>query len=455
MKRKIIVLSAAMIFFAFCDLQVTISQTMDIRDKNTTIQSISVTIGGNFIVNGTFPASPTERVDQFITRICLEIAKSQNTKLFDVIEVLKSYPNRGITLVRSNGEKINVDLAKYRLTGNFQFNPYVRNEDIIIFPQKDKNDIIAVTGAVNKQIEFEFCEGDKIEDALLFAQGLNPLYEKVTHIEIYRLTYEGKFDTVLTLPLELSYPLKRGDRIKFVSNEPRRRNYRAYVDGEVYQPGWVYLPEDGLPLKKVLSQVGGVRDVADLSRTEIIRGGGVHQSVYYGQEFEKLLMQRMSVIKDVDSVTFLIDNTLRIQRGALAKSLTELQTSNEQTQEIIIRDGDYIYIPRKIDYVYVFGQVNNFGYIPYIAGKDYRYYIVQAGGLGETAKNEVYVIKNRSRAWYLATEKHVEIEPGDFIWVPKKPIQDFDYYLQRIGYIGSIVTGLITVIVLIIQVTKN
>ena len=30
---------------------------------------ISVTVGGSFIVNGSFPASITERADQFITRL--------------------------------------------------------------------------------------------------------------------------------------------------------------------------------------------------------------------------------------------------------------------------------------------------------------------------------------------------------------------------------------------------
>ncbi|MDZ7765236.1 MAG: hypothetical protein U5K00_12540 [Melioribacteraceae bacterium] len=33
------------------------------------LQPINVTIGGDFIVEGTFPASPNERVDQFVTRI--------------------------------------------------------------------------------------------------------------------------------------------------------------------------------------------------------------------------------------------------------------------------------------------------------------------------------------------------------------------------------------------------
>lgn len=434
--------------------KVLFAQTFETRDKSLTQYTISVTVGGNFLVNGTFAAMPTERVDQFITRICLEVTKSQSTKLPDIVEVLKSYPSRGIVLIRSSGEKFNVDLAKFRLTGNFQYNPYLRNDDVLIFPKRDKNDIIVVSGAVNNQTEFEYSEGDRVEDALLFAQGLNPLYENVTTMEIYRLTYDGTQDTVLRMPIDLNFVLQRGDRIKFVSKEPRKQNYKVYVDGEVNQPGWVFLPIDGLPFRKVIEQAGGLREKADLSRAEVIRGGSSLQSIYYGQEYEKLMMQRMSVIKDEDSVSFVIDNLLRTQRATIAANLKDLHSESVVSAELLIRDGDYIYIPQKIDYVYVFGQVNNFGYVPYVHGKDAQYYIEQAGGLGETAKDEIYVIKNRTRAWYLATDKRIEIEPGDFVWVPKKPIKDFDYYLQRIGYIGSIVTGLVTTIVLVIQVSK-
>ncbi len=435
---------------------------------STTPMAISVTIGGDFITNGTFPASLIERADQFITRIYeekraeeLELAKlgieikgegkrtnGEEDKMF------QNYALRGIILKRIHGEQILVDIEKFRLTGDFTYNPYLRNEDVLIFPQYDKDNTFSIEGAVNNPGTFQFVEGDKIEDALLFARGINPLYENVGKVEIYRLTYDGKQDTVIRMPLDNQYPLKRGDRIRFVATEPLRKNYRAFVDGEVMQPGVAFVTKEGLPLFKVLEQVGGLREDADLSRAELIRGGNVFQSIYYGSEFEKIMMQRMAPIKTEDSISFTIDNVLRTTRGAWAHNLEGFKSERIDSLTILVQEGDYLFIPQKIDFVYVFGQVNNFGYVKYISGKDYSYYIAQAGGLGNMAKKDIYIIKNRTRAWYLASKSNIEIEPGDYIWVPKKPVKDFDYYLQRVAYIGSIVTGIVTTALLIVQVTK-
>ena len=435
---------------------------------SSTSMAISVTIGGDFITNGTFPALLTERVDQFITRIYeqkraeeLELAKlgieikgeGKRTREKENM-MFQNYALRGIILKRNSGEQSLIDIDKFRLTGDFKYNPYLKNDDILIFPQYDKDNTFSVEGAVNNPGTFQFVEGDKIEDGLLFARGIDPLYENADKLEIYRLTYDGRLDTVIRMPLDKQYPLKRGDRVRFVATEPLRKNYRAFVDGEVMQPGVAFVTKEGLPLFKVLEQVGGLREDADLSRAELIRGGNVFQSIYYGSEFERMMMQRMAPIKAEDSLTFLVDNVLRTTRGAWAQNLEGLKSERIDSLTILVRDGDYLFIPQKIDFVYVFGQVNNFGYIKYIPGKDYSYYITQAGGIGATAKKDIYIIKNRTRAWYLASKSNIAIEPGDYIWVPKKPVKDFDYYLQRVAYIGSIVTGIVTTALLIVQVTK-
>ena len=119
--------------------------------------TISVTIGGNFIVNGTFPASSLERVDQFITRIYNETkslyfaaAKDRNM-LNQFTSDLQAYARRDILLQRGNGENLKLDLEKFRLTGDFNRNPYLKNDDVIIFPSVDLNrNFIEITGAVNR-----------------------------------------------------------------------------------------------------------------------------------------------------------------------------------------------------------------------------------------------------------------------------------------------------------------
>lgn len=439
----------------------------DLKEKILTSPStisISVTIGGNFIVNGTFSASPNERVDQFVTRM-FAIGKAQmiglvnpqdpqyEEKLAGVLREIEKYPRRDITLKRANGEIKKLDLEKFRLTGDFNHNPYLQNDDVLIFPKYDElKDFIRIEGAVKNPNRFQYMEGDKVGDAIILAQGLDPAYENIKEMEIYRLTYDGNLDTIMRLPLDLNFPLNRGDRVRILGIAPQRNDYAAYIAGEVFQPGTIILPKEGLPIKEAFKQVGGVRETADLKRTELIRGANAFRSIFFSEEFEELMMRRMANIKEEDSLNFIIDNKLRFSRGVATYDFTKIKSEVVDIDTLIVRDGDYIFVPPKIDLVYVFGQVKNFGYVRYVPGKDYNYYIQQAGGLGETAKDEIYQIKGRSRTWIRIDKKqNSKIEPGDFIWVPKKPIRDFDYYVQRVGFIGSIVTGIITTLILLLR----
>lgn len=439
---------------------------IDIKDKMQTTATIpiSVTIGGNFIVNGTFSASPNERVDQFVTRM-FAVGKAQmvglvnpddpkyEEKLAALLREIEKYPRRDITLKRANGEILKLDLEKFRLTGDFSHNPYLRNDDVLIFPKYDEfKDFIRIEGAVNNPNRFQYMEGDKVGDAIILAQGIDKAYDNIKEMEIYRLKYNGELDTIIRLPLDLDYPLQRGDRVRILGIAPQKNDFTAYIAGEVYQPGTIVLPKKGLPLREAFKQVGGVRETADLSRTELIRGANAFRSVFFSEEFEELMMRRMANIKAEDSLNFLIDNKLRFSRGVAAYDFTKLKSQVVDPDTLIVRDGDYIFVPPKVNLVYVFGQVNNFGYVRYLPGKDVYYYIEQAGGLGETAKNEIYIIKGKSRAWIKVDEESKSnIEPGDFIWVPKKPIRDFDYYVERVGFIGSIVTGIMTTLILIFK----
>lgn len=458
-------ISLRLIFF-ICLIQILYGQSYQQDKLQSSIVSapISVTIGGNFVVNGTYSASANERVDQFITRM-FAVGRSQlistvnpqspdyEYRVAALVREIEKYPRRDITLKRANGEILKLDLEKFRLTGDFTHNPYLKNDDVLIFPTYDEfKDFIRIEGAVNKPGKFQFMEGDKVEDAIVLAQGLDPAYENIKEMEIYRLTYEGELDTILRLTFDPKFKLQRGDRVRILGIAPQKNDYTAYIAGEVKQPGTIILPKNGLPLREAFKQVGGIRETADLSRTELIRGANAFRSIFFSEQFEELMMRRMANIKEEDSLNFIIDNKLRFSRGVAAYDFTKLKSEIVDPETLIVRDGDYIFVPPKIELVYVFGQVNNFGYVKYVPGKDYHYYIQQAGGLGQTAKDEIYLIKGKSRAWIKLNDKEkAEIEPGDFIWVPKKPIRDFDYYVQRIGFVGSIVTGIMTTLILLLK----
>lgn len=428
------------------------------------LSSISVTIGGSFIVTGTFQASPTERLDNFVTRIYntakipfLSQVKDINS-YNQINRLIEEYALRGIKLKRFSGEEISIDLQKFRLTGDFEYNPYLQNDDVIIFPSLDyQTKFIEISGAVNVEspFQFQFVEGDKLSDAILFAQGINKSYEKVDSAEISRLSYDGKTEEKFKVKIADDFNLENGDRIRILAQTPDKKAYSVRVRGEVYNEGVIYITKDNTTLLEVIKKTGGFKESADLNRTELIRSVNFLNLPNSNREIELMLMQRMANIDIEDSVTFLTDNKLRLSRGSSVVDFTNLSDSNSADANFIVKDGDVIFVPEKQNLVYVFGQVLTPGYIETVPGENFQYYLNRAGGISEFSRGEIYLIKGKTRSWIeLEEDSQVEIENGDFIWVPKEPYRDFDYYLTRIGNFATIVGSLATVILLFLQIGK-
>ncbi|MGE5458683.1 MAG: SLBB domain-containing protein [Methanococcaceae archaeon] len=441
------------------------SPVSDRKDMLMGAGSISVTIGGAFVANGTYPASQYERVDQFITRI-YTAAKGANvstpnvpvtdTRLIELATQAESFARRNIVLQRFSGEKIIIDLEKFRLTGDFTHNPYLKNNDVLIFPKLDlERNFISTNGAVNSPTKFQFVEGDRLSDAILLSGGINTAYKDVKKAEISRLSYNGQKEELLNVDISANPPLQVGDRVRIVADETQKRDFRVYVGGEVLSPGYIPVTKGGTTLREVILKAGGFRRSADLNRAELIRGANIFKSLVFNEEFEGLMMKRMSTITEEDSSSFVIDNKLRFFRGNGIVDFTNVMSDTSAAAAFIVRDGDYINIPEKADLVYVFGQVNTPGYVHFEKGKDYSYYLQQAGGMGETAEGTVYVIKGKTRAGIEAEkDKNLTIEPGDFIWMPKQIHRTFSYYLTRVGAVAGVIGTLATLVILLLQINK-
>lgn len=447
---------------------------------------VSVTIGGSFITNGTFPAMMTERVDQFITRIFTEakaqiISSAKDEKLMARIKnELDSYARRDIVLKRFSGEIIKLDLEKFRLTGDFKFNPYLKNDDVIIFPAFDfKTSFVEVIGAVNKEVKFQFVDGDGLSDALLFAGGVNPSYDNIKTAEISRLNSTGDKEEIIRVDINSNFPLKRGDRIRILADPNQKRIFKALVLGEVNNPGYVYLKQSGTSLKEVIEKCGGFKTTADLYRAEVIRDYSSLEMLKkyqltedYLNSPEKILLPeaqlRIHQMQDAlslsrtnnlqleDTLFYNVDNQLRILRGESLVDFTKLTDPNSDESNFSVRDGDLILIPLPFDYVYIFGQVSKFGYVKHVEGKDYNYYVEKAGGKTEMARDddEIVVIKGKGKNWITEEKEKLKLEAGDYIYVPKIIPRNFNFYLSRIGSIAGIIGSVATIILLLVQFGK-
>lgn len=476
------------IIFLFSFLLITslTAQTDDKKGLDNLLQAgaISVTIGGDFIVTGTFPALITERVDQFVSRMYEQTSEkllANVTNPQQVEELQKKIDNfslRGITLRRASGEVQKLDLQKFRVNGDFVNNPYLRNDDVIIFPDNDiERNFFTVEGAVNNPNRFFYVDGDNLQDALELARGINKAYENVDSVDIYRLSYDGETMNIVRTDIDNSIPLKRGDRIVVLADETQRKEFNVIVLGEVNRPGFIPITKNNTTIRKVIEDAGGFTETASLKKAKLFRGNSNIRFILekefgmdlekfseylkgwpnaFLSEYEKSTMLRMSNLTEEDTIFFLADEEIRQMINEASIDFTDVLNENSETASLKVNNGDVIIIPPQATTVYVFGQVAHPGLVKYIEGKDFRYYLDAAGGLGELARDEdeIMIIKSESKAWLQADEHSQDIEPGDYIYVPKNPVRSFDYTLSKIATYLSIIGPIATIIILAIQLGK-
>jgi protein involved in polysaccharide export with SLBB domain len=478
MKKRNLILVLMLLFYP----AIIFSQTDDKFGLNKLMEAgtISVTIGGDFVINGTFPALITERADAFITRLYNDAKEKSlrlvtDTKLLPkVINEFENYSLRDIRLKRSSGEEIRIDLLRFRNDGDFKNNPYLKNDDVIIFPPFDiERNFFTVEGAVNNPGKFFFVDGDNLQDALELARGIHQAYENVNHIVIYRLSYDGLTMEILNENLSSTISLQRGDRIVVVADETQKKEFSVLVVGEVNLPGKIPITRNNTTLKSIIERAGGLKETANLKNARLYSGNSAKLllELQFGFKieenpelvdpeldekfisFEHMLMYRMSDVTEEDSAYFTIENQLRILNEGTSFNLLDIKNPESEASNYIVHDGDILLIPQKKKSVFVFGQVKRPGHIEFKENAGYKYYIEKAGGLGEYASDDIKIIKGDTRDWISANEE-IKIEEGDYIWILKDPVRSFNYHLNRIGTYLGIVGSIATIILLLIQLGK-
>ena len=460
---------------------VVFSQSTSSEKNNLlSLSGISVTIGGSFPLTGSFPALMTERVDQFVTRIYNDaVSRSlSNAQDEQMLEKLKrdisQFSLRGIKLKRSSGEEIILDLEKFRLSGDFKYNPYLKNDDVLIFPPYDlERNFFTINGAVNRSGKYAFVDGDKLGDAIELARGINKAYENVVNVEIKRLSYDGLNQQTVTTSINDNIELKRGDQIVVLAEETQRKDFYVLVLGEVNQPGYIPITKNNTKLGEIIKAVQGFNKNASLKRSRIFRGNSItpllerQYGIKIGDDllnkndelvdrivtYEQAMMFRMSNLVEEDKYYFETENQYRVLNEGSAIDFTQVSDDKSDIYNFTVESGDVIVVPPYTKTVYVFGQVSNPGHVKFVENADYKYYIEQAGGLGEYAEEEIMIIKGDSRNWVTATQS-TKIEDGDFIFIPKERIKSFQTTINELGGYFSIVGSIATVLLLIVQLTK-
>ncbi len=481
--KKLVLILITFLFFCsnFIFAQFNSQSTNSTTDQLFSAGAISVTIGGNFIVTGTFPALVTDRVDQLVSRLYNQIQSKMYSETIGLFEKkalqkeLEGISFRNVTLKRKSGEEFKLDLLKFRRTGDFSQNPYLKNDDVIIFAPTDlERDFFSIEGAVNSPGKFNFVDGDKLADAITLANGINKAYENVDSVEINRLSYNGEQMQDIRLAINSDFSLQRGDRITVLADETQRKDFTVTVFGEVNIPGSIPITKNSTTLSEVIKKAGGVTTNASLNRAKLFTGNNFNLLIkkLYNVDLketpldtalidrflklDELMMNRMDGLTQEEKQLFSIDNEVRILTDGTSVNFIDYDKPGSEASQFYVHDKDIIIIPAKSKTIQVFGQVTNPGRINYVEGKDINYYIDKAGGLGQYAiDNEITLIKGESRRWVSIEDESYKIEPGDYIWVPREIIRGFNYYLQQVATYLGIVASAATVVLLLLKLNPN
>lgn len=368
---------------------------------------------------------------------------------------ISKYYSRNILLLRSNGSSITVDMEKSKITNDPTYNPYIREGDEIIVPYElNEYPQITIAGEVNRPIALPYKEYDSISTLLKFGYGFTS-FADLNNVKLY----QG--NQVINLRLDNNGNLLTPDRpiqagaVIVVNAKPSTQTEQLGVIsiyGEVKNPGVYLFEPNKSKVREVINLAGGFTPDAYLPLARIYRFNkddeyqmDVSRNYYESFQYSNLTLE--------DTTRFLID--MHYPKNFVSCDFEKLYNKNDDNNNVVLKAGDVIYVPKHPKQVYVFGQVKNPGYIEYVENQPMEYYIEKAGGYADGAvKSRARIIRGRNLVWDKPGEGII-VNAGDQIYVPREPDIPAWLEIQKWGAYAAIVGAAATLINILYSIYLN
>jgi hypothetical protein len=213
--------------------------------------------------------------------------------------------------------------------------------------------------------------------------------------------------------------------------------------------------EDAYPAGAVLERVQ-VRELGEQARLQMIQRiettpVNINAGVMSAQDQKDL---QTSMQQQRDQVLAVLRSHPATGRQVIRIS-TDIGKWENTFDDVVLRQGDTIVIPKYPNFVMVSGQVYNSEAISYMPGRDADWYLKKAGGATQAGnKRGVYVIRadgsivGHGSVWSGSSVMNLKMQPGDSIVVPEKIIGGSEIWKNVIGaaqVMSSIaITGAVT-----------
>jgi protein involved in polysaccharide export with SLBB domain len=397
---------------------------------------------------GTFPVTSLTRTSQVLSAIIfdtLNVQKKQDN--FKMNENLR-FSLRNIELKRKDGSIIRIDIYKYFITKDDKYNPTLKEGDLLKIPITGLNtSVVSIYGAVQLEGNYEYAPDDDLETLIGLGKGFQTNAEPDS-ILLYKPIDQSKGFNVINLSYDKdkNYKISVYDRIFVKYKTDYKKMISVKLMGEILRPGTYPITFKNTRLKEAVEMAGGFTNNAYLPLCIIFRS---FDEEYTKRDTMEIMINKRAndyIISEKDKLNF--EEDVRGRRNRVVVDFEKLFKENDESQNIVLQDKDIIYINDDKKAVYVYGQVQNEGYVPLVQNETAEYYIEKAGGYSLAAeKGDTRIIKFNSRGWYKPGD--IEIRSGDFIYVPKKDPKSFPEIITIISQISGVILGILTTYILI------
>lgn len=333
--------------------------------------------------------------------------------------------------LRRGGETVQfIDLYDIFVFGYYEPSSSLRSGDtIFIHPLSFR---VPVSGGVNHSAIFEALPGESPEDLIKYASGFSETFSGFDNVMISRVDLSEKSYVTLSKNSLQEFKLKPRDSIMVPSFQSDLEPIKEVVlEGMVNRPGKYFISE-GETLSSVVRRAGGYKEDAYIFGGALFRKDAL--------EKEKIFAQ----LNYADTVNYIVSNigkpNSNINTTALDLLSEELRAQNysgrvigefnigkitaDKKIDILLEDQDRLVIPRMQKIVYLFGDFRSPSNITFDSSLQIKDYIKLAGGLKDSAYDEIIVIDPNGKV-HLYDKKFflysgsIEIYPGSIIYAPR------------------------------------
>lgn len=334
----------------------------------------------------------------------------------------------------------------------------LQNEDkltISSVEELNKQRTLSIYGEVFNPGIYKYSEGETIEDLITEAGGLREA-ASLHNVEVGRRilssadnpsgkatakVFSFTLNDGLTIEGETGFKLHPHDIVTIHKSPNYQEQKVVNVSGEVKYSGTYILSNKEERLTDILKRAGGMTNNAYVNGVQVIR---------------KISKEEMDIQRRKLEVAMNTSDSLEVMK-ALQKTtynvgvnLQKAMDNPGSDSDIVMQEGDSIYIPQLNNVVKISGEVLFPNTVAYEKGKRASYYINQAGGISKTGKKSLaYIVYPNGQ---VSKIRKGEILPGCEIVIPTKPEKKVD--TQRTSMWLALASSVSTIAAVLITALK-